>query len=500
MSSRPDRPPVALSRATLPALPPGIRLPAYDVAAVRPGIVHLGLGGFHRAHMARYTHELMELDPDALQWGILGAVLLPDRGMIESLTPQDGLYTLIEREGEDEHIRVIGSLAVPIYAGESSAKLLDAIDDPAIRIVSLTVTENGYCLDPATKRLNPQHDRVMEDLAKPAEPRSAIGVLVEALRRRRAAGMPPFTALTCDNIQGNGLVLRDAVLDHARLRGGVGDLADWIAAMVNFPSTMVDRITPVTSHSDIEALATRHGVDDRWPVVCETFSQWVVEDRFPGGRPAWERVGAQFVPDVEPYEFMKLRLLNASHLAVSGLGRLAGYATIAESMADRRIAAVMVALMDQETGPTVPPVGGIDLPAYKRRLVERFANPAIRDTVDRVNNDAPLNLLVDPIRSRLEANASVDLLGLALAAWLRRVTGEDERGAPIPLRHPQADLLRTRAREGGPDPMPLLSIRSLFGELGDDPRLVGPVREWLALLYELGIQAVLDRAARHVAG
>ncbi len=500
MGSGRTRNPVALRRTALADLPPGARGPAYDPAAVTPGIVHLGLGSFHRAHMARYTHELMELNPSALEWGIIGASLLPgDRRMFDSLAPQDWLYTLVEREGEEETVRVIGSLARVIFAGETTAALLHAIANPPIRIVSLTVTENGYCLDPATKRLDPDHSLIRADLANPAQPRSAIGVVAEALRRRRDAGRQPFTVLSCDNIQGNGTVLREAVLDWARLRGA-DDLAGWIAQAVSFPSTMVDRITPVTIPGDIEALAARHGLADRWPVVSEIFSQWVIEDRFPAGRPPWEQVGVQFVEDVEPYEFMKLRLLNASHLAVSGLGKLAGYETIHESMADHRIAAVMAALMDHETGPTLPPVPGIDLDRYKRRLVQRFANPAIRDTVDRVNSDAPLNVLLDPIRSRLAADGGLDFLALALAAWLRRVRGEDEHGGPLPVRHPDADLLRAKALEGGPDPAPLLSIRKLFGNLGQDRRLVDAVRAWLALLYGSGIEATLDEAARRAAG
>ncbi|MGE7414938.1 mannitol dehydrogenase family protein [Methylobacterium tarhaniae] len=490
-----DRAPVPLSRATLSSLGPSVRVPAYDVARVRAGIVHLGLGGFHRAHMARYTHDLMERDPDALGWGILGVGLMPgDRRMIDALAPQDALYTLVEREGADETVTVIGALAGLAFAGETTRAVLDAIDDPAIRIVSLTVTENGYCLDPATKRLNPDHPLIRADLAEPARPRSAVGVIVEALRRRRDAGRPAFTPLTCDNIQHNGDVLRDAVVALAQLRDA--SLAAWIAAEVVFPSTMVDRITPVTAPADVEALAERHGLSDAWPVFSETFTQWVIEDRFPAGRPAWERVGAQFVADVAPYEFMKLRLLNGSHLAVSGLGRLAGYGTIDESMADPRIAAVMTALMDRETGPTVPPVPGIDLAAYKRTLVARFANPAIRDTVERVNTDAPLNVLVDPIRGRLRQGGSVEFLALALAAWLRRVRGEDERGGAIEVRHPMAALLREKAIEGGSDPRPLLGIRPLFGELGDDPRLVEPVAEWLGMLDGKGIQATLDEAAR----
>ncbi|TGD95453.1 mannitol dehydrogenase family protein [Methylobacterium nonmethylotrophicum] len=502
MSADPQRDPVPLRRATLASLAPGMRRPAYDVTRVRAGIVHLGLGGFHRAHMARYTHDLMARDPDALAWGILGVGLMPgDRRMIDALAPQDALYTLVEREGADETVTVIGSLAGVAFAGETTAALLDAIDDPAIRVVSLTVTENGYCLDPATKRLNPDHPLIRADLAEPERPKSAVGVIVEALRRRRAAGAAPFTPLTCDNIQHNGDVLRDAVVSLARLRDAVQDsgLADWIAAAVAFPSTMVDRITPVTAAADVEALSRRHGLSDAWPVFSETFTQWVIEDRFPAGRPAWERVGAQFVADVAPYEFMKLRLLNGSHLAVSGLGRLAGYVTIDEAMADPRIAAVMTALMDRETGPTVPPVPGIDLEDYKRTLVARFANPAIRDTVERVNTDAPLNVLVDPIRGRLQQGGSVEFLALALAAWLRRVRGEDESGGAIEVRHPMAALLRERAVQGGPDPRPLLGLRPLFGELGDDPRLVEPVAHWLGMLYGRGIQATLDEAARRAA-
>ncbi len=491
----PPSAPVPLGRATLASLPPGVRGPAFDPAAVTPGIVHLGLGGFHRAHMARYTHALMELDPGALRFGIVGAGLLPsDRRMADSLQPQDGLYALVERASDAETVTVIASLCAVVFAGESSAALLDAIDGPTVAIVSLTVTEHGYCLDRATKRLDPDHPLVRADLARPEQPSSAIGIVVEALRRRRDAGRPAFTALSCDNIQHNGTVLHDAVLALARLRDPA--LAGWIDAHARFPSTMVDRITPVTSPADVADLASRHGLADRWPVVCETFTQWVIEDDFPAGRPAWERVGAQFVADVAPYEFMKLRLLNASHLAVSGLGRLAGYVTIDEAMADPLMTRYMAALMDRETGPTLPDVPGIDLAAYKATLIERFANTAIKDTVERVNTDAPLNVLVDPIRDRLRTGGSVDLLSLALAAWLRRVRGEDEGGAPIDVRHPLAELLRAKAIEGGPDPRPLLGIAALFGELGTSPPLVEATSRWLDSLYRVGSRQTLAEASR----
>ena len=488
---------VDLNRASLSRLRAPVRVPAYDVAEVKPGIVHLGLGGFHRAHMARYTHALMEQRPDALAFGIVGAGLRPaDAAMFDSLAPQDGLYTLVERSGAQEAVTVIGSLAGLAYAGEDTSALLHAIDDPRVRIVSLTVTENGYCLHPATKQLDPEHPLIRRDLADPARPASAIGVVVEALRRRRAAGQPAFTALTCDNIQHNGRVLRDAVLALAHLRESA--LATWIEVNATFPNTMVDRITPVTAPGDIATLAERYGVGDRWPVVCESFTQWIIEDRFAAGRPAWEEVGAQFVEDVAPYEAMKLRLLNASHLAVAGLGRLAGLTTIDETMRDPGLRAYMAALMDRETGPTLPSVPGIDLPAYKRTLIERFANPAIKDTVERVNQDAPLNVLLDPIRARLAAGEGVALLALALAAWLRRMRGEDEAGRPMEIRHPLAPLLRERAAAGGSDPAPLLAVEPLFGDLGRDPRLAGPTGCWLASLYEHGSVATLTRARREL--
>jgi fructuronate reductase/mannitol 2-dehydrogenase len=484
---------IDLNRANLARLQAPVRIPGYDVAAVTPGIVHLGLGGFHRAHMARYTHALMERRPDMLAFGIVGAGLRPaDQAMFDSLTPQDGLYSLVERSGTEEAVTIIGSLASLAYAGEDTTALLDTIADPRVRIVSLTVTENGYCLNRATKELDPDHPLIKRDLADPARPASAIGVVVEALRRRRDAAQPAFTALSCDNIQHNGSVLRGAVLALARMRDPA--LAAWIEHEAAFPSTMVDRITPVTAPADIAYIAERYGIGDRWPVVCEAFTQWIIEDRFPAGRPAWEDVGAQFVADVAPYEAMKLRLLNASHLAVAGLGRLAGLTYIDETMREPLLRGYMAALMDRETGPTLPPVPGIDLPDYKRTLIERFANPAIKDTVERVNTDAPLNVLMDPIRARLDTNEGVELLALALAAWMRRMRGEDEAGQPIDIRHPLAALLQERAIAGGADPAPMLGIEPLFGDLGRDPRLAEPVGRWLASLYERGSRATLLRA------
>jgi|SRR5215469_11837254 len=484
-----------LSRATLATLPATITRPRFDPAKVGRGIVHLGFGGFHRAHMARYTHDLMERRGDAAEWGIVGIGTLPaDVRVRDALASQDVLYTLVEREDGDEAATVIGSVSGVIFAGESSKAALDAIDDPAIRIVSMTVTENGYCRNAATKTLDRDHPSIVHDLVHPDQPRSAVGILVEAYRRRMAARAPAFTALTCDNIQQNGVVLRDAVLALATWRDH--QLAEWIAANASFPSTMVDRITPVTMPSQVEDFIARFDLVDRWPIFCERFRQWVIEDEFVAGRPAWEEVGVQFVTDVAPYEFMKLRLLNTSHLAIAGLGRLMGCVYIDEAIRDSSLRSYTRALMDRETGPTLPSVPGVNLDAYKSQLIERFGNVAIKDTVDRVNADAAINLLLEPIRDRIATGANVDLLALALAAWMRRVSGVDETGNPINVAHPMAELLRERANAGGPDPLPLLSIRKLFGDLIDHGAFVATLRAWLKSLYADGAAATLSSARR----
>jgi mannitol-1-phosphate/altronate dehydrogenase len=489
--------PVRLRRATLPDLRQHVRVPAYARESVAPGIVHLGLGGFHRAHMARFTHDLFEIEPTAREWGIVGAGLLPsDRRMHDVLTTQDGLYTLIERSASEETVSVIGSIVELVHSADDSAALLQIIDRPSIRIVSLTVTENGYCLNAATKKLDFAHPTIAADLANPERPHSAVAIITEGLRRRMTAGGAAFTALSCDNIQHNGNVLRQAVLEFADRRDA--KLSAWIERNGRFPNTMVDRITPVTSADAIADLTARHGIDDGWPVFCETFRQWVIEDDFTQGRPQWERVGAQFVEDVAAYEFMKLRLLNTSHLAIAGLGKLAGYTFVDETMRDARLRRYMGALMDRETGPTLPRVPGIDLAAYKATLIERFANPNVKDTVERVNTDAPLNVLVDPIRDRLRKGESVQLLALALAAWMRRMRAVDERGEHIDIRHPAADLLRDKAVEGGADPRAMLGIERLFGELARDERLVNAVGKWLGSLYAVGAAETLVRAEREL--
>lgn len=487
---------ITLSRSDRSALPDNVVKPDFDLARVRPGIVHIGLGGFHRAHMARYTHDLMQVDDGALAWGIVGAGLRDkDMALLQAMAAQDGLYTLVEREGTTETCALIGSIVATIDASGTSAPLLAAIDRPEIRIVSITVTENGYHLDRSTKQLDLSSPAIRADLDDPQHPRTVPGILVEAYARRRAAGAAGFTALTCDNIQHNGDILEAAILSFATQREPA--LADWIAANASFPNTMVDRITPVPTDEQIAELSDKTGLDDKAAVFAELFRQWVVEDRFVAGRPAWERVGVEFVADVTPYEKMKLRLLNGSHLAIAAVGQLLGYASIGETVNDPLVHRYMAALMDKETGPTLTPIPGVDFATYKAALFARFANPAIEDTTQRVNTDAPVNVLLDPVRDRLAADQSVELLALGLAAWCRRLTGEDDAGATIEVVHPLAVQLRAAALAGGHDPAPVLAIEAIFGKLGGDQRLVSAVGRWLESIYDRGMRATLADAAEH---
>lgn len=486
--------PIPLSRLGFAQPPEGVVLPGFALDAVRPGIVHIGLGGFHRAHMARYTHDLMELDESALGWGIIGAGLRSnDVPLLQVLKGQGGLYTLVEREGEIEQRTLIGSIVDTIDASSSSEALLAAIAQPGIGIVSVTVTENGYRLDRATKQLDLADSAIRADLESPRQPRTVPGFLVEAYARRRDHGAGGFTALCCDNMQHNGDILKAAVLAFAREREPA--LAHWIAAHASFPNTMVDRITPVPTEAEIGRLAIETGLDDRGAVFSELYRQWVVEDDFVAGRPAWEKVGVGFVADVTPYEKMKLRLLNGSHLAIAAIGQLLGYVFIEQAIADPLVRRYMVALMDRETGPTLTRIPGIDFAAYKAMLLARFANPAIVDTTQRVNTDAPVNVLLDPIRDRLVANQPIDLLALGLAAWCRRMTGQDEGGAEIEIVHPLAVELREKALAGGGDPRPILAIESIFGQLNEDERFVTAVGEWLGEIHDRGMAAALAGAA-----
>jgi len=483
-----------LNEDTLADLPPEIQRPAYDRRAVKTGIVHLGIGAFHRAHQAVYTDDVLGEDP---RWGIVAASLR-SADTYDALHPQDGLYTLSVRSQAGEALRIIGSISRVIVAPRAVDALLDVMTNPATRIVTLTVTEKGYCHDPATGALNEAHPDIVHDLAYRRTPRSAPGFIIEALRRRRQAGVPPFTVLTCDNLPSNGRTVKRVLTRFAELVDP--ELGRFVANEVSCPSTMVDRIVPATSDQDRERIGKALGIEDAWPVVTEPFTQWVIEDRFPQGRPAWEKAGAEFVSDVEPYEHMKLRLLNGSHSTLAYLGYLAGYETVADTMADPAFVRLIEGLMDEEVTPTLHMPPGADLASYKRALIERFRNPALKHRTWQIAMDGSQKLpqrLLGTVRDRLRDGAPIARLSLGVAAWMRYVTGIDEKGAPIDVRDPMAARLRELADRAGGSAENLagllLGVREIFGDdLPNDSRFTGAVTANLVRLYEKGAKQTVS--------
>ncbi|MEA2877919.1 MAG: fructuronate reductase [Hyphomicrobiales bacterium] len=485
-----------LSNAALDRLSSGVARPGYDRGALATGIVHLGVGAFQRAHQAMYTEGA--LNAGDKRWGIVGASLRSP-AVRDALKPQDNLYALSVRGAEGERLQVIGAIKDVLVAPEDPEALLRRLSDPAVRIVTLTVTEKGYCYDPATTTLDEAHPHIVHDLANPARPRSVPGFLVEALRRRRAASVHSFTVLCCDNLPHNGRTVRTIVTRFAALRDPA--LGGYIANEVAFPSTMVDRITPAATPEDRAAISRSLGLEDAAPVVTEPFSQWVIEDRFPQGRPDWGIAGAEFVTDVAPYENMKLRLLNGSHSTLAYLGYLAGYETVADTMKDANYRRLAEGVMD-DAAATLKMPPGADVAAYKRALMERYANPALRHRTWQICMDGSQKLpqrLLGSIRDRLAAGAPVERLVMGVAGWMRYVTGIDEQGKPIDVRDPLSARLRAIADEAGlvaerlaPA---LLDVREIFGaELANDPRFHDAVTSALARIIARGAKAAVAEA------
>ena len=483
-----------LGAAGLSTLPAAVARPAYDRKALELGIVHLGVGAFQRAHQAAYTDALLEkrFGP----WGIAGVSLRsPDTR--DALEPQDGLYTVAVRDAAGERLRVIGCLLELLVAPEDPQAVLERMCRPSVRIVTLTVTEKGYCHDPATGALNEDHPDIRHDLDNPASPRTAVGFIAEALARRRAAGLEPFTVLSCDNLPSNGDTVARILRRFAELRDA--EFGAWVGAAVACPNSMVDRIVPATTQADRTRVSEALDLQDAWPVVTEPFTQWVVEDRFPAGRPAWDEVGVELVADVHPYETMKLRLLNGSHSTIAYLGYLAGYETVSDTMADPAFATLVRNLMDRETGPTLHMPPGADMEQYKDALIARFRNPALRHRTWQIAMDGTQKLpqrLLNPIRDRLAAEQPIDRLALAVAAWMRYVAGIDEKGQPIDVRDPLAPRLAEIAASaaGNPDRLAeaLFGLTAVFGEdLPRDPRFTGPVTAALGRLFAEGARAVV---------
>ena len=471
--------------------------PDYDRSRIRVGIVHIGVGGFHRAHQALAVDRLLR-QGEAYDWGICGIGLMPgDRRMQQVMADQDGCYTLVEKSPDGGwSARVIGSIVAYLFAPDDPEAVLERLADPGTRIVSLTVTEGGYNFSPTTGAFDLTNPAVAADLTGDAPPATTFGLVVEALRRRRERAVTPFTLMSCDNIPGNGEVARRALTSYARALDP--DLATWIEAEVAFPNGMVDRITPVTTAEDVAQISERFGVADAWPVVAEPFFQWVLEDDFVAGRPAWQNAGVQLVPEVEPYELMKLRLLNASHQGLCYLGYLAGYRLVHDVCQDPLFAEFLLAYMDREATPSLHDVPGIDLHAYKRELVERFSNPQVRDTVARLcaeSSDRIPKWLLPVIRHNLEHDGEIDRAVLVVAAWARYAEGVDEQGEPITIVDRLADTLKATAQTQRDDPLAFVRNRELFGDLVDDERFASTYQRFLASLHEKGARATLEDLA-----
>ncbi|WP_369135254.1 mannitol dehydrogenase family protein [Modestobacter sp. I12A-02662] len=471
-----------LDASTLSSLRGAVDVPSYDRAAVRTGIVHLGVGGFHRAHQAMYLDRLMERGR-ALDWGICGVgVLRGDRPLADVLTAQDGLYTLVLAHPDGRlDARVVGSLVEYLFAPDDPAAVVARMADPATRIVSMTVTASGYEVPPAV------------DPAEAVAPATALGLVTAALARRRERGQPPFAVVSCDNMTGNGDIARRSVTGFASaLDAG---LAAWVDEQVPFPNSMVDRITPATTAAVREEVAGRFGVDDGWPVRCEPWAQWVLEDDFRCGRPPLEEVGVQLVDDVAPYEQMKLRLLNAGHQVLGQLGSLTGLTFAHEACRDELLRAFLADWMEQEARPTVPPVPGTDLARYQVELIARFGNPAVEDTLHRLRADGSVRVprfLLPVVRDRLAAGRDVRRSALVVAAWTRCVEGRDDAGRPLDLVDPRADALRAAARRQRADPLAFVADRELFGDLADDPRFTRPYLAALDALRSRGARATMQ--------
>jgi mannitol 2-dehydrogenase len=483
-----------LSANNLASLPDGVPVPGYDRTQLRTGIVHFGVGGFHRAHQAMYVDRLMERGA-ALDWGICGVGVLPsDRRMKEVMDAQDGLYTLVVKHPDGTfEPRVIGSIVDYLFAPDDPEAVVERMADPQTRIVSLTVTEGGYNISPVTGDFDATAPDVVHDLQPGAAPRTSFGLVTEALVRRRERGLAPFTVASCDNIQSNGDVARRTFGAFAALRSE--ELGAWVQREVSFPNSMVDRITPATTDDDRVEAGQLLGVDDQWPVVCEPFTQWVLEDSFGLGRPPLEDAGVQVVGDVEPYELMKLRLLNASHQALAYFGQLAGYTLVHEAAQDPLFQRFLRGYMEEEATPTLRPVPGIDLGKYRETLIARFSNPAIRDTLARLAFDGSERMtkwLLPVLRENLAAGGKIRRATAVVASWARYCEGVDEQGQPIDVADHRRDRLTANAGRQREDPLAFVADRDLFGDLVDDERFTSPYVATLAFLHEHGARATLE--------
>lgn len=481
----------SLSLSTLSRIA-GADVPAYAREDLSAGIVHLGVGNFHRAHQIVYLDRLFNrgLDRD---WAVIGAGVKPhDAAMRARLQRQDWLSTVVELDPGGLTARVTGAMID--FAEVDPAAIVAVLERPEIRIVSLTITEGGYYVDATTGGFDATHPEMAADAASPDAPATVFGILLKALRRRRAAGTAPFTVMSCDNLPENGHVARTTVLGLARMSDP--DLADWVAETVAFPSSMVDCITPATSEREMALLRERFGIEDAAPVACEPFRQWVMEDRFSAGRPRLEEVGVEFVEDVAPYELMKLRILNGGHAAIAYPSALLGYHFVHDAMADPLIAGFLRKLAHAEIIPTVPPIAGVDFAAYFELIASRFSNPEVGDTIPRLcldgSNRQP-KFILPTVRDRLEAGADLSGLALEVALWCRTCAGTAEDGSAIEIADERAAELTRRALAARGTPQAFLDFTPVFGDLGRERPFADAFARDLGALWAEGVRPVLSR-------
>lgn len=486
-----------LSNATLSQLPNEVQLPNYVRKDIQPGIIHLGIGAFHRAHQAYYTEAV--LNQFGGDWGIIGCSLRSP-SVPAQLTPQDGLYTLVVRSGEGEKLQIIGAVQAAVVGPEDPAKLVALMADPKIKIVSLTVTEKGYCHDPATGNLNFSHPDILHDLAELSRPISAIGYLVAALQQRYLNGVKSFTVLSCDNLPNNGEVLARVVLQFADKISN--ELAQWIKANTCFPCTMIDRIVPATTEQDRAEIEARLGLRDEAMVVAEPFTQWVIEDKFSDGRPAWEKVGAQLVEEVHVFEKIKLRLLNGAHSTLAYTGYLSGFDYISEVMSEPAFVNLVTLYMAREAGETITAPAGFDIEFYKQQLRERFFNKALKHRTWQIAMDGSQKLpqrLLETLREQLAGNGNIDIICLAVAAWIRYVSGVDERGNKIDVSDPLAKELQQLCADNTDNPLAMVraiaaTLPQVFGtDLIAEPRFIDTTTLWLTRFYQQGVLASIKQ-------
>jgi len=490
-----NNPKLDLRLHNLRALSTRVQVPTYDSKSLTPCIVHIGVGGFNRAHQAIYLDDLLRRGEGA-QSGECGIGLLPqDARMEQVLRSQDFLYTALERSSEGLEARVVGSICDYVLAPANPNDAIEKMAAPECRIVSLTITEASYLIDGVTGIFEDQHPQVLYDLANPTEPRSFLGYVTEALDRRRKRGLPPLTVMSCDNLPENGNAARYVISSFAEMKSPA--LRRWIEQNVAFPNSMVDRITPATTDSDRRLLSARFGIEDQWPVVSEPYRQWVIEDHFCNGRPAWELAGAQFTTEVPLFEAVKLRLLNGSHFAMAYLSALLGFEFVHDVMADDRMRRYLRAYMDEVT-PTVPVPSGMDIPEYKATLIHRFSNPALCDQIGRIcaqGSSKISKFLLPSLGELLVAGLPTRFLALAIASWLRYMRGRDEQG--LPLRIEDAALEQTQRLLEGNEPVSPATLRFILGpELALDTGFAEQLRTTLRRLDTEGAVATIDWCLR----